>query len=79
MKRRVYAVVSAEYYVDLDIDDDEQMTADPDGEMADGESAERAVIESMGDERQYVPIFGPNIESATVFRESVTVTIQGES
>lgn len=37
MKRRIHATVTLEYWVDLEIDDEEQGCADPDGEMSDGD------------------------------------------
>lgn len=39
MKRRIHATVTLEYWVDLEIDDEEQGCADPDGEMSDADAA----------------------------------------
>ena len=44
MKRRIHATVTLEYWVDLDIDDEEQVCADPDGEMSDADAGEHFVI-----------------------------------
>lgn len=78
MKRRIYAIATIEYWVDLDIDDEEQMCADPDGEMSDADAAALAISSSFGAQKYEVQLFGPNIEPAIVFREHADVRIDGE-
>ena len=78
MKRRIHATVTLEYWVDLDIDDEEQVCADPDGEMSDADAAELAISSALGAQKHEVQVFGPNIEPAVVFRERVDVRIDGE-
>lgn len=78
MRRRIHATLTAEYWVDLEIDDEEQMCSDPDGEMSDGEAAELAILAALGNQRHESFVFGPNIEPATVFREHVSVAVEGE-
>jgi hypothetical protein len=64
--------------VDLEVDDEEQMCADPDGKITDGEAAELAIIAALGNQRHEAFVFGPNIEPAMVFREYVAVNVEGE-
>lgn len=78
MRRRVHAIVRLEYWVDLDVDDEEQECADPDGEMSDGEAVEMAIASALGAQKHEVQVFGPNVEPAVVFREHVFVEIDGE-
>lgn len=77
MKRRIHAIVTLEYWVDLDIDDDEQDCADPDGEMTDGEAAELAIVSALGAQKHEVQLF-PSVDPAVVFREHVDVRIDGQ-
>ena len=78
MKRRIHATVTLEYWVDLDIDDEEQVCADPDREMSDADAAALAISSAFGAQKHEVQVFGPNIEPVIVFREHADVRIDGE-
>ena len=77
MKRRIHAIVMLECWVDLDIDDEEQDCADPDGGMSDGEAAELAIVSALGAQKHEVLVFGQNIEPAVVFLDHIDVRIDG--
>jgi hypothetical protein len=77
MKRRIHAIVTSEYWIELDIDSEEQTCADPDGDMSDGEAAALAISSALGAQKHEVQVFGPNVEPAVVFREHVNIRIDG--
>ena len=76
MKRTIYATVELSVFVDLAIDDEEQMTADPNGEIPDGEAAETAIMTSIRDGDVFV--FGPDHAPARVHFDTIDVRIEGE-
>lgn len=76
MKRTIMATVEMTVFVELDIEDEEQITADPEGVIPDGEAAETAITASINDADIWV--FGPKYPPASVHFDTVDVRIEGE-
>lgn len=77
MKRRIEFRAEITGFVDLEIEESGQPTADPDGEMTDGEATETAITTAIGQKKE-VFVFGPNIEPAIVFIDEIDINIEGE-
>jgi hypothetical protein len=77
MKRRIEFRAEVTGFVDLEINESGQPTADPDGDMTDGEAAETAITTAIGQKKE-VFVFGPNIEPAEVWFDDIDITIEGE-
>jgi len=77
MKRTIFATVEVSAYVDLPIDGEEQPTADPAGEISDGEAAETAILSAIGQITD-VFVYGEDVEPARVFIDDIQIRIEGE-
>ena len=76
MKRTIEARVELVIFVELEIQDHEQVTADPEGEISDGEAAEMAINTAIRNCDVFV--FGPDYAPAQVHIDSTDIEIQGE-
>jgi hypothetical protein len=70
------ATVEVVAFVELDIEDEEQLQADPIGMLSDGEAAETAIATAIQDCEVFV--FGGEYEPAKVHIESIDIRIEGE-
>ena len=76
MKRTIMATVEVVAYVELEIQDEEQIMADPEKEMSDGEAAEAAITTAI--KNCDVWVFGPDYDPAQVHIDSIDIRIEGE-
>jgi len=76
MKRTIMATVEVVAYVELEIQDEDQTMADPEGEMSDGEAAEAAITTAI--KNCDVWVFGPDYDPAQVHIDSIDIRIEGE-
>lgn len=76
MKRTIMATVEVVIYVELEVENEEQITADPEGEMSDGEAAEAAITTAI--KNCDVWVFGPDYDPAQIHIDSIDIRIEGE-
>ena len=76
MKRTIMATVEVVAYVELEIQDEEQIMADPEGDMSDGEAAEAAITTAI--KNCDVWVFGTDYDPAQVHIDSIDIRIEGE-
>jgi len=77
MKRRIEFRAEITGFVDMNIEESGQPTADPFGDITDGEATETAVATAIGQKKE-VFVFGPSVEPAIVFFDDIDITIEGE-
>ena len=77
MKRRIMATVELMAFVELDIEDEEQLQADPYEVFSDGEVAENAIRMAIREECE-VAVYGANYDPVKVQIDITDIRIEGE-